>query len=139
MKLTKQSDSDYFGRYEENEDLIAALLKFCGENKIETGFFTIIGAVKSSSFSFFDQKQKKYLQMDMDEEAEILNCTGNIALRDNKPFIHAHITLGDREVSAYGGHLVAAKVFSAEIYLKKFEKVVHRKPDKSTGLNLLEP
>ncbi len=139
MNLTKQSETDFFGRYVENEDLIEALLKFCAENKIETGFFTIIGAVKNSSFSFYDQKQKKYLQMDLDEEAEILNCTGNIALRENKPFIHAHITLADREGSAYGGHLVSAKVFSAEIYLKKFEKVLHRKPDKSTGINLLEP
>src|SRR3989338_5344485 len=139
MKLSKQTDNDFFGRYEENEDLIEALLKFAEENGIKTGYFSIIGAVKEVSISFYDQKQKKYLQMDMDEEAEILNCTGNIALRDNKPFIHAHITLGDREGSAYGGHLISAKVFSAEIYLKKFEKVVHRKPDKSSGLNLLEP
>lgn len=139
MKLIKQSETEYFGRYEENEDLVEALLKFCNENKIETGIFSIIGAVKSSSFSFYDQKQKKYLQMDLDEEAEILNCTGNISLKDGKSFIHVHITLGDREGRAYGGHLVAAKVFAAEIYLKKFDKTVHRKPDKSTGLNLLEP
>ena len=139
MKLLKQSTNEYFGRYEENEDLIEALLKFCNENKIETGYFSIIGAVKSSSFAFYDQKQKKYLQMDLDEEAEISHCTGNISLRENKPFMHAHILLADREGRAYGGHLVAAKVFAAEIYLKKFDKIVQRKQDKSTGLNLLEP
>ncbi|HIK00842.1 TPA: DNA-binding protein [archaeon] len=139
MKLVKQSENEYFGRYEENEDLIEALLKFCNENKIETGIFSIIGAVKSSSFAFYDQKQKKYLQMDLDENAEISHCTGNISLRENKPFIHAHILLADREGRAYGGHLVAAKVFAAEIYIKKFEKSVHRKKNESTGLHLLEP
>jgi len=138
MKLSKQSETDFFGRYEENEDLIEALLKFCAENNIQTGYFSIIGAVKEVSISFYDQKTKKYLQMDLDEEAEILNCTGNIAQKDGKSIIHAHITLGDRDGRAFGGHLVSGKVFGAEIYLKKFEKVISRKPDKSTGLNLLE-
>ncbi len=139
MKLIKQSDKEYFGRYEENEDLIEALLKFCEENKIETGFFSVIGAVKSSSFAFYDQGQKRYLQMDLDEEGEILSCTGNVSIREGKPSVHAHITLGDRQGRAYGGHLIAAKVFAAEIYMKKFEKTVHRKLDKSSGLSLLEP
>lgn len=139
MKLIKQSETDFFGRYEENEDLIEALLKFCEENKIETGIFSIIGAVKSSSFAFYDQKQKKYLQMDLDEGAEILSCTGNISMRDSTPSIHAHITLADKQGRAYGGHLVSAKIFAAEIYIKKFEKIVQRKQDKNSGLYLLEP
>lgn len=139
MKLSKQSETEYLGRYEENEDLVEALLNFCEQNQIQTGHFSIIGAVKSSSFAFYDQAQKKFLQIDLEEEGEILNCKGNIALRDGKPFIHAHITLADREGRAYGGHLVSAKVFAAEIYLKKFGQPLHRKPDKVTGLNLLEP
>lgn len=139
MKLSKQTENDFFGRYEENEDLMEALLKFCGQNNIQTGYFSIIGAVKEVSISFYDQKTKKYLQMDLEEEAEILNCTGDIALKDGKPIIHAHITLGGRDGRAFGGHLVSGKVFGAEIYLRKFDKVINRKPDKSTGLNLLEP
>ena len=139
MKLSKQTDNDFFGRYEENEDLIEALLKFAEENGIKTGYFSIIGAVKEVSISFYDQKTKKYLQMDLEEEAEILNCTGNISQKDGKSIILAHITLSDRDGRAFGGHLVSGKVFAAEIYLKKFYKVLDRKPDKSTGLNLLEP
>ena len=139
MKLSNQSETDFFGRYEENEDLIEALLKFAEENGIRTAYFSIIGAVKEVSISFYDQKTKKYLQMDLDEEAEILNCTGNISQKDGKSIIHAHITLSDRDGRAFGGHLVSGKVFGAEIYLKKFDKVLDRKPDKSTGLNLLEP
>src|SRR3989344_9584416 len=102
MKLSKQTETDFFGRYEENEDLIEALLKFCDQNDIQTGYFSIIGAVKEVSISFYDQKTKKYLQMDLEEEAEILNCTGNIVQKDGKLIMHSHITLGDRDGRAFG-------------------------------------
>jgi len=77
--------------------------------------------------------------MQMDEPGEILHCTGNISLKEGKPFPHCHVTLGARDGSAYGGHLMAARVFAAEVYIKKFDKVVERKIDKSTTLALLEP
>lgn len=138
MKLSKQSDSEWFGRFEENEEIIVALTKFCEENNIQTGWFSIIGGVKKSVIAFYDRMQKKYLQMPMDEFAEILHCSGNIALKEGKPFIHSHIVLGAKDGTAYGGHLMAGKVFAAEIYIKKFDKTVERKMDENTGLGLLE-
>jgi hypothetical protein len=139
MKLTNQSQNDFFGRFEENEELIEALTKFLEENKIQSGVFNIIGSVKASKIAFYDRQQKKYLEMPMDESAEILNCTGNISLKDGKPFPHCHVTFGARDGSAYGGHLIGAKVFVAEIHIKKFDKPIERKLDEGTGLSLLEP
>jgi len=139
MKIAKQSDNEYFGRFEENEELIEALTKFLEENNIQTGIFSIIGSIKASKIAFYDRIQKKYLEMPMDENAEILHCTGNISMKDGKPFPHCHVTLGAKDGSAYGGHLIGAKVFVAEIYIKKFDKVVERKINENTGLSLLEP
>jgi predicted DNA-binding protein with PD1-like motif len=139
MKLTKQSDNEFFGRFEENEELVSKLTEFLEQNKIQTGIFSIIGGLKKSNIAYYDRIQKKYLEMPMDEFAEILHCTGNISLKDGKPFPHCHITLGARDGSAYGGHLIAGKVFVAEIYIKKLNKPVERKFDESTGLSLLEP
>ena len=133
-----QEENEYFGRFMEDDDLVEALGKFADENSIQTAYFSIIGAVKNSKFSFYDQEQKKYLVMELDEEGEILHCTGNIALKDGKPFVHAHITLADREGRAYGGHLISAKVFAAEFYLKKFDKIMKRTLDEKTNLALLE-
>lgn len=139
MKFTKQSDSEFFGRFDESEELKEALTQFCKEHEIKSGWFSIIGAVKGSKFAFYDQAEKKYLAMQLDEPAEILNCTGNISLLDGEPMVHAHITLADREGKAYGGHLIGARVFAAEFYIKKFDSVVERKKDESTTLALLEP
>ena len=138
MKIYKQMDNEWFGRFSEGADLKESILQLAKENKIESGYFNIIGAVKDSRFSYYDQTQKKYLEMHLDENAEILNCTGNITLLDRELFVHAHITLADNEGRAYGGHLMAATIFSAEIYLKKFPNPVERGPDESTGLKLIK-
>ncbi|MFH1424247.1 MAG: PPC domain-containing DNA-binding protein [archaeon] len=139
MKFTKQSDNEYFGRFEENEDLKQALLELCKTENIQSGWFTIIGAVKNSEIAFYDQDQGKYLNMALDEHAEIINCTGNVSLNEGEPFVHMHATLADREGRAYGGHVTRAKVFAAEFYIKKFDKPVERRKDESIGLGLLEP
>ena len=139
MKISKQSENEFFGRFEENEELVAKLTEFLEQNNIHSGVFSIIGSVKASRIAFFDQKEKKYLEMPMDEPAELLHCTGNISLKDGKPFPHCHVVLGARDGSAYGGHLLGAKVFVAEVYIKKFDKPVERKFDESTGLELIEP
>jgi len=139
MKITKQNENEYFGRFEENEELVSKLTEFLEQENIQTGIFSIVGAVKASKIAYFDQKEKKYLEMPMDEPGEILHCTGNISLKDGKPFPHCHITLGAKDGSAYGGHLIGAKVFVAEVYIKKFDKVVERIVDSNTGLSLLEP
>ena len=139
MKITKQFENEWFGRFEENEELVEALTKFLEENNIQTGIFSIVGSVKASKIAFYDRIQKKYLEMPMDEPSEILHCTGNISLKDGKVFPHCHITLGARDGSAYGGHLMGAKIFVAEVYIKKFDIVVERKLDQNTGLSLLEP
>jgi len=139
MKIQKQSENEWFGRFEENEELVSKLTEFLQENNIQTGIFSIIGSLKASRIAFYDQRERKYLEMPMDEPSEILHCTGNISLKDGKTFPHCHITLGARDGSAYGGHLMAGKVFVAEIYIKKLDKVIERKFDESTGLGLIEP
>jgi predicted DNA-binding protein with PD1-like motif len=139
MKIQKQSENEFFGRFEENEELVSKLTEFLQENNIQTGIFSIIGSLKASRIAFYDQRERKYLEMPMDEAGEILHCTGNISLKDGKPFPHCHITLGARDGSAYGGHLMAGKFFVAEVYIKKLDKPVERKLDEGTGLSLLEP
>ncbi|MAF89576.1 MAG: DNA-binding protein [archaeon] len=138
MKIYTQSDNEWFGRFSEDSELKESILELAKEKGVESGYFTIIGAVKNSRFSYYDQTQKQYREMRLDEHAEILNCTGNISLLEGKPFIHAHITFADSEGRSYGGHLVGARIFAAEIYLKKFPNSLEREPDESTGLQLLK-
>jgi len=63
---------------------------------------------------------------------------GNVSLKDNSPFVHAHITLADKKANAYGGHLASGTVvFACEFMLEVFDgPVLQRDFDETTGLFL---
>jgi predicted DNA-binding protein with PD1-like motif len=63
---------------------------------------------------------------------------GNVSLLNNKPFIHAHITVSDGSLNVKGGHLKTALVsVTCEIFFTKFNKKLVRQFDEQVGINLL--
>lgn len=126
------------GRLPFNEDLLEAIEKYIAENNITHGAFTLIGALKSAAYGFYDEKKEKYDIIKFDKQCEILCCTGNVSIKEGKPFVHAHITLGDKHGKAFGGHLVkGCVVFAGEIILREMTDVnLVREYDENTRLYL---
>ncbi len=120
------------------EDLLLAVQYFCHHHQVRCGLINAIGAVEKAVFSVYDQKAKKYNKINMDKELEILSLCGNVSLFDDKPMVHAHISLSDSEGKAFGGHLMAGtKVFSAEVFIQELTGDVKvRKLEKATQLPL---
>ncbi|WP_424245761.1 hypothetical protein Dip510_000699 [Elusimicrobium posterum] len=128
----------YIFRLPKGKDLLDALTAFCHDNQIKCGFVNGIGAVENATLGYYDQAKKKYDKIVLDEEHELLSLTGNVSIKDNRPFIHAHATLSDKEGNVKGGHLqLGTKIFSAEMYIQELvgEPKV-RKEDKATKLSL---
>ena len=69
---------------------------------------------------------------------EIAQLSGNVLLKDGKPFVHAHITLVDDEGNTQGGHLGdGTVVFACEFILQLFKgPEFNREHDEQTGLPL---
>jgi len=63
---------------------------------------------------------------------------GNISLKDGRPFLHAHVTLADKEGHAFGGHLAPGTiVFVCELVVQALEgPEFTRELDQETGLPL---
>ena len=76
--------------------------------KINSGAIVGIGAVEKASLGYYDLKTKSYLTNNFDFNAEIINCTGNIAInKQTKEYIaHIHMTIGDDKGRTFGGHLL---------------------------------
>jgi len=128
----------YIFRLQKGKDLLDALTAFCHDNQIKCGFINGIGALENATLSFYDQSKKKYDKIVLDKEHEMLALNGNISIKDNRPFVHAHVTLSDKAGNAKGGHLmIGTKIYSAEIYIQELvgEPKV-RKEDKATKLQL---
>ena len=128
----------FVGRLPHGQDLIASIEGFCQEASIQTATFSLIGAVSSFTIGAYDQKQQVYITATEKGPFEIITCTGNVSLMDGKPFVHAHIALGDQEGVLAGGHLFSETIiYAGEICLQELAgKPLERTYDETTGLSL---
>jgi hypothetical protein len=119
-------------------DLYESLTKFVVDEDIKVGRITAIGATMHAVVAYYDQSVREYQKMEFPGGMEILSCSGNVSLRDGKPFAHVHIMLGDRHGKAVGGHLMpGTKVFACEVFIEEYEgEALTRARDELTGLFL---
>ena len=117
-----------------------ALAAFCEEKKVTAGTVSGIGAISSATFRFLDPATKQYVDKTFDEQMEITNLTGNISVKDGKPYLHLHVTAGRRDYTCVGGHLLDARVNGAcELVVEDFGmNEWGRRFDEETGLNLYD-
>jgi hypothetical protein len=131
-------DKMFLARLQHDGDLLLSIKNVFKESGIRMGFFTAIGAVKTAHVGFYDQKAKTYADSIIDEPAEILSCVGNISTVDGDTSVHAHITLGLKDGTAKGGHLLEGTViFASELFGIALEgQGLERRFDEITGLKL---
>lgn len=131
------------GRLPHNGDLLEELNAFCIEKDVRTGWISLIGAVKKIKLGFYNQQEQKYILSDEknaqnDRPLEIASCTGNISIKEGKPFVHLHIVVSDEEDKAFGGHVMPGTIiFAGEFMIHSFEgEELVREFDAETGLPL---
>ncbi len=121
-------------------DLLEELNKICQHEYIKAGYIQVIGAISSLKYGFFDQDEKEYTYNTYayDESMEIVSCSGNVSVKDGKPFCHMHIVASDKKGKCVGGHLVAGtSVYAAEVVIQEIlgEDLI-RELDETTKLTL---
>lgn len=128
----------FIGRFQHDSELLGELKDFVARERIQSGVFSIMGAVKNAELSFYDQEKKVYVNKIYRKPLEIVYCFGNITKRGNEALIHAHAGFSDRYGHMFGGHLLSAKVFAGEFYIREFKNKLSRTYDSVTGLKLFD-
>jgi uncharacterized protein len=128
----------WIGRLETGDDLVEGIEQFAAEQSIRAAWVNAIGAVRRASFAYYDQDERRYVELASTEHHEMTGFIGNISTRDDRPFLHAHATFADDSGAAAGGHLLAGcEVFVAEITISEMTGAeLIRTPDEVTGLAL---
>ncbi len=106
----KQNDNTYFVYLEKGEPVVDVLTNFCKEHNISNGYISGIGAVNNIELGAYDSSTKEYAKRIFKETFELINYQGNIMLLDDKPFIHAHVTIGNLNMELFGGHLFSMNI-----------------------------
>ena len=109
MQYEKAGDS-YIIYLEKGQSIMAELTQFCIDHKIINGKISGIGAIKEIVLGTYDLKNQEYITHKLDDIWELTSYQANIQLKDEEPFIHAHINVSDHNLTVKGGHLFEAKV-----------------------------
>lgn len=127
----------YFLRIDKGEEVVASLKQFCIDRGIKLASVSGIGAADKATIGLFNTVTKEYHNTRLEGEYEITNLTGNITTKDGDVYIHLHITLGDEEYKAYGGHLNECWISgTCELAIDTFDGEISRVFDDYSGLNL---
>jgi len=125
--------------FDKGDEFVRELTSFAQENELGASHFTAIGAFRDVTLGYFDRDSKKYKQIPIEEQVEVLSLVGDIALKDKDPQIHAHVVVGKADGTAHGGHILRAHVWpTLEVVLTESPKHLSRTTDAETGLALID-
>jgi len=80
---------------ETGEEVAASLNRFAEENHLAGNSFKVIGALSHAKVGWFNWQTKKYETAALlGEQLEVLSLIGDVALKDGKPVVHAHLNCG---------------------------------------------
>lgn len=121
------------------EDVLATLSTYFATAGIQNASFTGIGAVNELRCGYYDLEKREYFFKDYEGMYEVVSLSGNVILKDAKPFIHLHAVFTDEQNHAFGGHVDAMRVgVTLEIVLTVFSTSLSRAYDEETGLFLID-
>lgn len=128
----------FVGRLPTGSDLVQEIERFSLEQSVLAAQVVTVGAMRRIKFAYYEQGDKRYRELSSDTHHELVSFVGNISLRDDRPFLHAHAAFADADGAIVGGHLLpGCEVFVAEVFIREVTGVeLVRMPDETTGLAL---
>lgn len=131
-----KEDTDLL-RLELGEKVIESIKNFCEGKQIANAWFQGIGSVENPTLAHYDVTTRKYTDKTLSGIFELTNLTGNVAIFEGKPLVHAHVTLSNESMEAIGGHLVEATVSATvELLLAVFPTSHTKSHNEEIGLKL---
>jgi predicted DNA-binding protein with PD1-like motif len=138
-KLINNTPRTYAVIFAAGDEVIEGLMDYATKQRLQASQFTGVGAFKELTVGFFNVASKKYDEILINEQVEVLSMIGDVTLKDGAPQLHAHVVVGKADATAHGGHLLRAIVRpTLEIVLVESPHYLRRIRDPQTGLALIE-
>ncbi|GAA4505606.1 MULTISPECIES: PPC domain-containing DNA-binding protein [Nonomuraea] len=124
---------------DKGDEAMAELQRWAEEHEVTAASLTAIGAFSGATLGYFDPERGGYLRIPVREQVEVLSLTGDIAVADGRPQIHAHAVVGLRDGATRGGHLLEATVWpTLEVIVRESPVWLRKRHDPETGLCLID-
>ena len=126
-------------RLDRGEEVVSSLLKIIKDENLQGGFVSAIGAADLIEVGLYEVEKQQYKSKRFEGDFEIISCLGNVSRKDGEPYLHLHMSFGDKDFNVYGGHLSYCRIsgtFECVIGLTK--SAIERMKDSKTGLNIFK-
>ncbi len=126
--------------FEAGDRVLEAILRFANEADVRACEVRGIGALSDVSIAFFDRDSRRYEELPVSEQVEVLALLGNITLGpEAERRAHLHVTLGRRDGTTLGGHFIDGTVWpTLEVFVRETAGVIRRTADPESGLALID-
>ena len=121
------------------DEALGEQTRFARENRLDAARITGIGALSSAVLGYFNFERKEYEHIPIDEQVEVVSLVGDIARGpDGAANLHVHVVVAKRDGSAWGGHLIEARVRpTLEVTVVESPSYLQRCTDEASGLALI--
>ena len=139
MKSKRVAEDTHVLVFEQGDEVMAELQRFVKENDVGAAHFTGIGGFSSVTLGYFERARLDYRPIPLEEQVELLSILGDVAIAEDGPKVHAHVVVGKRDGTAYGGHLLRGRVWpTLEVVLTGSPAELRKSHDPETGLALID-
>jgi uncharacterized protein len=137
--LHDQGEKTFALVFDPGDEVVSGLTSFAGRHRLAASHLTAIGAFSQAVLGYFDRDRRDYRRIPVTEQVEVLSLIGDVALKDGKPALHAHVVLGKADGTTVGGHLLEARVWpTLEVILIESPAHLRRRHDPASGLALID-
>lgn len=125
---------------EEGEEARQSLLEIAAREDVQNASFVALGAFARATIAYFDWQKKKYQDIPIDEQVEVITLVGDLVPDEKgKSSLHAHTVLGRSDGSTRGGHLQEGHVRpTLEITITETPAHLTRRKHPELGVALIE-
>jgi predicted DNA-binding protein with PD1-like motif len=122
------------------DEVMSGLTDFARQNNVPSASFTAIGAFSHATVAWFDDGRKEFKLIPIEQQVELVSMIGDIALVNDQPVVHTHVSVASSDGTVRGGHVINAFVFpTLELFMTVYSTPLHKESDKATGLKLIDP
>ena len=135
----KKFDNTIVVRLDPNDEIISQLLFIAETENIKLAMINALGTTGDCTMGAYNVAEQKFYQKEYKGAFEIVSLHGSITKNDEKPYVHVHMSIGDKEGNLYGGHLSRAIISATcEIFITVIDGEIGRVKSMETGLNIFD-
>jgi predicted DNA-binding protein with PD1-like motif len=124
----------------QGDETFSGLLEFAEKYQVTSAHFTAVGALSGATLGWFDPERKMYKKIPINGQHEVIGMSGDVALYQGKPVVHAHMVAGSPDGTTLGGHVLAAYVSpTLEVMVTVDPVAMQKRFDPATDLTLIDP